>query len=302
MKRLRHLLEAALLFFALGVFRVLPPDAASNLGGWIGRTLGPRFGISRRAYGNLALAMPELSPQEAERIVRGMWDNLGRVAAEYPHLETITNPDSGRVEIIGAEPVQALAATRSAGILASAHLANWEVMPVVAAQNGIDLTAIVREPNNPWVRPVLHRLRGVAGGVRVPKGKTGAKVSIDVLKDGHVLGLLVDQKLNEGAAIPFFGTDAMTATAPAQLALRFECPLIPVRIERTGPARFRVTCYPPVAAPDTGDRQEKVLAMTRALNQHLEAWIREYPEHWLWIHRRWPDQARRAALAEVAAV
>lgn len=300
MKRLRHLLEAAGLFLALGLFRTLSPDTASNLGGWIGRAVGPRLGVSRRARGNLALAMPELSPEAVERIVRGMWDNLGRVAAEYPHLGTIANPANGRVEIVGFERVRALAEPGPGGLLASAHLANWEVLPVAAAQNGIHMTGIVREPNNRLIRPTLDRLRGVAGGARIPKGKAGAKEAIDVLKNGRVLGILFDQKLNEGAPLPLFGVNAMTPTAPAQLALRFNCPLIPVRIERTGPARFRVTSYPAIETPESGDRQEKVLAVTRALNQHLEAWIRARPAEWLWIHRRWPDQARRLALAEAA--
>lgn len=296
MKKVRHMLEAATLFLALGLFRALPPDAASNLGGWIGRTLGPRHGVSRRARGNLALAMPELSAREVERIVRDMWDNLGRVAAEYPHLDTIANAASGRVELVGVDQVRGLAEAGRAAVLAGAHLANWEVLPVAAAQNGIDMTSIVREPNNPLVRPVLDRLRGVAGGTRVPKGKAGAKEAIDVLRDGRVLGILFDQKLNEGVPVPFFGIEVMTATAPAQLALRFKCPLIPVRIERVGSARFRVTVYPPIPLPDTGDRQDRVLAATRALNERLEEWIRERPAEWLWVHRRWPDEARRVAL------
>lgn len=299
MKKVRHMLEAATLFLALGLFRTLPPDAASNLGGWIGRTLGPRHGVSRRARGNLALAMPELSASEVERIVRDMWDNLGRVAAEYPHLDTIADPASGRVELVGVDQVRGLAEAGRAAVLAGAHLANWEVLPVAAAQNGIDMTGIVREPNNPLVRPVLDRLRGVAGGVRVPKGKAAAKEAIDALKGGRILALLFDQKLNEGVPVPFFGTEAMTVTAPAQLALRFGCPLIPVRVERIGPARFRVRAYPPIPLPDTGDRPDRVLAATRALNECLEEWIRDRPAEWLWVHRRWPDEARRAAFKAV---
>lgn len=295
MRRLRYMLEALGLIIGLAILRRLTPDAASNMGGFIARNLGPRLPVSERARRNLRLAMPELSEARRAEVLRGVWDNLGRTVAEYPHLGAITKLETGRVEWIDMEPVRRLAESHGAGILCSAHLANWEIMPVVAAQNGIDMTIIVREPNNPFVRGIVDRMRGVAGGARTPKGESGAKESIKVLRDGRVLGVLFDQKLNRGLAIPFFGVDAMTAAAPAQLAVRFGCPLILVRIERTGPARFRLTAEGPLELPDSGDRQQDTIALTRRMNEILEGWIRDHPEQWFWLHRRWPDAAYREA-------
>jgi KDO2-lipid IV(A) lauroyltransferase len=297
MKRLRYALEAVGLGLALVVLRPLSPEAASNLGGFLGRTIGPHLRFSDRARQNLRLAMPGLPDSEIARIIRGMWENLGRVVAEYPHLGRITAPDSGRVVLQDMEPVLRLRDCKGPGILASAHVANWESLPVAAAQNGVDMTSIVREPNNPYVRSAIDRMRGVAGGGRVPKGEAGAKQAIKVLREGGVLAMLFDQKLNRGIPVPFFGVEAMTAAAPAQLALRFRCPLIPVRIERTGPARFRVTSHPPLTLPDSGDKKADVERVMRDLNAILEDWIRARPEHWLWLHRRWPDEAYRAARA-----
>ncbi|MFQ5775328.1 MAG: lysophospholipid acyltransferase family protein [Kiloniellaceae bacterium] len=291
MRRLRFALEALGLILAVGIVRLLPPESASNLGGFVGRTVGPRLRVTRRAERNLRLALPDTPEAHVARIIRGMWDNLGRVLAEYPHLRRITAPDSGRVVWVDMEPVRALRDQKKPGILASAHLANWEIMPVAAAQYGLDMTIIVREPNNPFVRSMLDRLRRVAGGGRTPKGKSGAKEAIAVLGAGRVLGLLFDQKLNEGIPVPLFGVEAMTPTAPAQLALRFRCPLVPVRIERTGPARFRVTSHAPLELPDSGDRQADVARAMRELNRILEDWIRARPEEWLWLHRRWPEAA-----------
>jgi KDO2-lipid IV(A) lauroyltransferase len=281
-------LEAIGLFLGLGLFRLLPMDAASNLGGWLGRTLGPHLPVTRWARRNLRLAFPDKPGPEIEAIVRGMWDNLGRTASEYPHLGRITVPESGRVEVIdlsGPPPVQERVRP---GILVSGHLANWEVLPVVACRLGLDLVGIARLPNNPLVRPLIDRLRGVAGGARISKGAEGAKQAIALLRGGGTLGILADQKMNDGIEADFFGRPAMTAAGPAQLALALDCPLVPARIERLGAARFRMTFYPPLARPATGDRQHDVAVLTAALNRLLEEWIGERPQDWLWLHKRWP--------------
>ncbi len=299
MKRLRYLIEALALRLAFTLLGWLPVDAASNLGGWLGRHIGPRLPVSARARRNLRLVFPEQSAAETERIVAGMWDNLGRVAAEYPHIGEIAAPGSGRIDWIDTAPVRAMRAgggddgrdRGTAGILVSAHLANWEVMPAAAIQRGLDMTIIVREPNNPFVRPLIERARGVAGGVRASKGLPGAKAAVGALRQGQVLGLLYDQKLNDGISVPFFGIEAMTPAAPAQLALRFGCPLVPVRVERIGPARFRLASFDALALPQSGDRQADTIAVMTTLNEILEAWIRDRPEQWLWLHRRWPEAA-----------
>ncbi len=293
MKRLRHVFEALGFVAAVAVLRLLSVDAASNLGGFLGRGLGPRLPVSARARRNLRLAFPDKGAAEIERIVRGMWDNLGRVAAEYPHLDRITSVESGRVTLVDTDAVLALGDNKEAGVLAGAHLANWEVLAGVATQHGIDMTIVVREPNNPLVRPLIDRLRGVAGGGRAPKGVAGAKKAFEVLRSDRILGLLIDQKTNDGIPVPFFGTEAMTTPAPAQLALRFGCPLVPVRIERTGAGRFRVTSHAPLDSPGTGNRQEDAARLTAELNRILEGWIRAKPEDWLWLHRRWPEAAYR---------
>ncbi len=300
MKRLRYLIEALALRVVLALLGLLPVDSATNLGGFLGRHNGPRLPASARARRNLRLAFPEKSAAERARIVAGMWDNLGRVAAEYPHIGEITAPESGRIDWIDTAPVRAMRDRGTAGILVSAHLANWEVMPAAAIQRGVDMTIIVREPNNPLVRPLIERLRGVAGGVRAPKGLPGAKAAVGALRQGQVLGLLYDQKLNDGISVPFFGIEAMTPAAPAQLALRFGCPLVPVRVERLGPARFRLASFEALALPQSGDRQADTIAVMTTLNEILEAWIRDRPEQWLWLHRRWPEAAYRQAESGVA--
>lgn len=290
---LRHPLEALGVALVLGAFRLLPPAAASDLGGALGRALGRRAGVTRRARRNLALALPELTGRERERAVRAMWDNLGRVAAEYPHLGRICAPAAGRVEVAGLEHLEPCRRGAPA-VLAGGHLANWEVLAVTGDLLGLDLTGIVRAPNNPLVHRLLQRLRGAGGGLRAPKGTEGARAVLATLKRGGVVAMLVDQRMSDGAPVAFFGHEAMTATAAAELALRFACPLHPVRVERTGPARFRITVEAALEHP-AGPRHAAAAALMAAMNRRLEAWIRERPGEWLWIHRRWPEAAYRGA-------
>ena len=305
MKRIRYLFEAVALRVAVTLLGWLPVDAASNLGGFLGRHIGPHLPVSARARRNLHLAYPEISAAEKARILAGMWDNLGRVAAEYPHIGEIAAPESGRIEWIDSAPMRAMRADRGgneganeggrAGILVSAHLGNWELLAAAMTLHGLDMTGIVREPNNPFVRPLITRLRGVAGSVQIPKGAQGAKAAFAALRQGRVIGVLCDQKMNDGVAAPFFGIEAMTATGPARLALRLGCPLVPIRVERVGPARFRLTSFEALALPDSGDRQADTIAVMTAINENLESWIRDKPEQWLWLHRRWPEAAYRQA-------
>ncbi|HMB77343.1 MAG TPA: lauroyl acyltransferase [Kiloniellaceae bacterium] len=293
-RHLRYPLEALGLKIAIVLLRSLSVERASDLCGWLGRSIGPRLGITHRAEGNLARAFPDMPRAERDRIVRDMWDNLGRVVGEYAHLQAIAAADSGRVDCVGLEHIDPLLHGKAPGILVSGHLANWEILPAVATREGLAMTNIVREPNNPLVRGTLAALRGFAAGQSIPKGPEGAKRAVKVLQNDGVLGLLIDQKMNQGIAVPFFGQPAKTAPAVAQLALRFRCPIYPARVERLGPARFRLTCYPPLALPDSGDRQADVLQVMTALNEMLEGWIRARPAEWFWLHRRWPKDRRPA--------
>ncbi len=282
-----HRLEAAVAYAFFSLFRALPLDRASALGGWIGRTAGPWLPGSRTARRNLAAAFPAMDHAARETVVRAMWDNLGRTFAEYPHLAEIA---AARVEIVGIERFQALRDDGIGCVFVSGHLANWEVLAGASRALGIELAVVFRAPNNPIVGRLLSRLRGVATSIQIPKGPDGARRLIRVLAEGGHAGLLIDQKMNDGIPVPFFGRDAMTAPAAAQLALRFGLPLVPVRTERLGGARFRVTVAAPLETPSTGSRADDARAVMARLNSLLEAWIRERPAEWLWVHRRWPEE------------
>jgi KDO2-lipid IV(A) lauroyltransferase len=290
LRHLRYRLEAGAILVCYGLLRLLPLDLASALGGFVARAIGPRLRLSDRARRNLRRFLPELDDVARERAVVEMWDNLGRLAAEYPHLDDIYSGGlSPRVEMTGYEHVRAAEAAGRPVIFYGAHLANWELGAMLTTRFSTPVHIVYREANNRYVEALFRARRTRTAGGMIPKGKKGARMAMEALRKGDWLGMLVDQKMNDGLAVPFFGVDAMTPPALATLALRFDCAVIGARLERLGGARFRITLNPPLELPRTGDRAADQYAIMRAVNAEMESWIRARPGQWLWLHRRWPD-------------
>jgi len=279
---------AAVIF---GLIRILPPRFTSALGGWLARTIGPHLRITERAVRNLQQAFPEKTETDITVIIGDMWENLGRTAAEYANVSFINVYDpSGPVEVIGAEYIDLLRDDNKPGIFFSAHIGNWELAPLATAQRGLILDQIYRAANNRMVEWLFKHRQATISGELIAKGPQGARQLLKSLQNGRHLGMLVDQKMNDGIPVPFFGRDAMTAPALAELALRYDCPVVPARVERLGGMRFRLTIEPPLEFTPTGDRHTDVAAMMALVNQRLETWIRDTPAQWLWLHNRWPDE------------
>lgn len=282
---IRYGVEAVLAYSLYGIFRCLPFPWASGLGGWLGRVIGPQLSVSNRARKNLHIAMPELDNKQREAVIRGMWDNLGRVMGELPHMKRLTGKKYQKyVEIVGWGQIHKAAAAGRGFIIFSGHLGNWELAPHTAAEGGYPLVLVYRPANNPWVNRLIRKSRQGRHNKLFPKGKEGAREVLKGLKNKEAVGMLVDQKMNEGIAIPFFGHDAMTAPAIAEFAKKFHVPLLPARVERLGGAQFRVTIYPSLDIP-----RKSVEEIMTEVNGLFESWIRERPEQWFWLHRRWPE-------------
>lgn len=277
-------LEGASVYVAHALFSLLPLDAASALGGLVGRSLGRYFPGTKRALANLRLALPELTDAERARIVVGMWDNLGRTMAEYPHLAHIARE---RVEVIGLEHFRAIAEDGKSGFVVSGHISNWEVGFMMPRALGVDVALVFRVPNNPHSAKLLERLRAGVSTTRLPKGASGAREMLKAIGEGKHVLMLLDQRLTNGVTAPFFGLPAATPAAAASLAIRRGLPFQPYRLERLRGARFRLTVPPPMIPRDTGDREADTAELMTRFNAMMESWIRERPEQWLWQHRRW---------------
>jgi len=289
-RRVQDWTEGLFARLAFAFFRLLPLDAASALGGALTRGIGPLLGISKRARLNLRRALPDLTDADVRRIVRGMWDNLGRVVAEYPHLgEFKLYEAGGRVTVEGFREIVDARGPKTRFIFFSAHFGNWEIATLAATQAGLNVIEIYRAANNPFIDELINEARGVVGSELVPKGSIAARRAIGALAEGRHICMLVDQKINDGIPVPFFGRDAMTAPALARLALRYDCVVLPCRVERVRGATFHFVADPPIKLPQTGDTQADVKQLMTAVNAAVEGWVRRRPEQWFWLHRRWPD-------------
>ena len=287
--------ETLLVGGLMGFFKLLGPVRASNCGGAMLRLIGPRLPSHQFALQNLELIFPDWTQPERDRTARDAWENLGRVLGELVHLPQIATltPSGVGMELVNGEAISSALANPAPAIFVSAHLANWEILLSLGNQMGGEIGGIYRAPHRPGVTRLLNRARYLAARHAYPlfpKGARGGRDALAYLRKGGKLGMLMDQKLNDGIAVPFMGHDAMTASALARFALRFNCAVVPFHAERLGPARYRMVGEAPRYAKDTGDSEADVLGFTAEINRLIESWIRARPGEWLWMHRRWPKQ------------
>lgn len=305
-RQFRYWLEAAAFFAVIGFFRLFSIDRASAIGGFIGRNIAGRTYLSRRPLRNLRASWPEKSESELAEILRAMWDNLGRVMAEYAHLDRFSwNGPNPRITVSGAEYFDAAKKSGKGIILFSGHFANWEILPIPAREFGLTGGEIVRHANNPIVARWLEALRSRIGMPEQISKAQGTGRVFTLLRNGEAIMLLADQRASEGILVPFFGRDAFTTPAPAILALRLGVPIVPVANRRTGGAHFHMQIYPAIEPPNTGDRGRDVQLMTTAMTRWIEDRVRDAPGQWLWVHKRWVKEnapLRKRSLAQSDAI
>jgi KDO2-lipid IV(A) lauroyltransferase len=289
LRTLRYGAEAGAVFFLMGFFRLFPLDLASSLGGWMGRKVFSRLPPDKIARANLKAAFPEKSATEIEAILSGMWDNLGRTVAEYPHLRKFTRIGPGtRIETVGTNLVEQAVADGRGVLFLSGHLANWEMMPISGELHGLEGATVVRHPNNPYVARWIARQRARKGPKEQIGKHSGARRIFAQLRAGKVIYMLVDQRNDEGIAVPFFGQGAMTTPVPAALALKLGARILFARNQRLGrAARFRVSVREAPLFRPSGDEAADTRLLTEIITAEVEAMIRLDPSQWLWIHKRW---------------
>jgi KDO2-lipid IV(A) lauroyltransferase len=280
----------ALAYDALaGLARIFPIDAVSDFGAGLAARLGPLTSSHRVAEINLRTAFPEKSDVEIAELLAEQWRHVGRWAAEFPILDRIL-ADPGRVEVVGAERLDAIRDGAGPVVFISGHFSSFEIMPAVIIRAGIACQITYRATNNPHVDARIRASR-FRYGVRLfaPKGSDGARELLRALSRGESVALMNDQKFNGGIEAPLFGVPAHTAPGPSSFALRFGIPLQPMSVQRVGKARFRVVVHDPIRLTDTGDRTADIEAGVRTVNAFMEARIRERPAEWFWVHKRWPN-------------
>lgn len=283
------LLEACFFAALLLLARLLPADMASAAGKRVLMWIGPRQAKHRKVEENLRLAFPEKSPAEIDAISRAVWGNVGALMAEYGHLEDICRRGPGeRLETVVKGDIEAFREHGRAGIFVTAHLANWELCAPAVRRYTPSVTAVYTPLQNPWLDRILAKRRESLG-CHLIKRDESMRSLIRELHEGRSIGLVIDQRVDSGRAIPMFGIDKLTTLVPARLALRHGYELIPIRAERLEGARFRMTFYPPVRPDDPGATEiEQAVQMMTKVNALFEQWIRERPWDWFCSKRRFP--------------
>jgi len=283
--------EGMLLYLFWLVVRPMSPQHASASGRMLVRRLGPKTHKHRQMKRNLALAFPELDKQQCESLARDVWGNFGAVMAEYPHLNTLTAGGSPPfVKLVMDKNTRAIFEEKRPAIYVSAHIGNWELVASTIAKSGTPLSVIYGPQSNPVLERMLQKQRRSLG-CRLISKKHAIRQLVREIRSGRSVGLLPDQRVDSGKPVPFFGCDAPTTTSPAWLALKLNCPLIPVQVERTGNARFRAVFHQPILTGGKSDEHTDPLQVTEDLNHLFESWIRKRPDQWLCMKRRWLTDA-----------
>lgn len=291
----RFLLELGAIRFYRAISWPFSVDWNSRVAGRVARVIGPLLPVSNVARAQLRAAFPEKSEQERDAILRGVWDNLGRTFSEYLFFDRIWDmgpeekPTTTRLEIVGQEVFFQLRDDGLPCLGFTSHLANWEIPAIGAAAHGLDIGIIYRAPKNPYVARLLQRVRAGRMGHIIDASFGAPALALGAIKQGRHVGMLVDIFSLSGVPIPFFGRPARTVPTIARLVREVPCPVVGVRVERLDGVRFRITVTPPLTVPRTDDPKADERALLTEINRILEGWIRERPEQWNWLHRRWRD-------------
>ena len=282
---------AQIIFLALKLLRLIPMDIALRLFERSARWLGPKTGRHKVALDNLAIAFPEKTPAEREKIAIESWAQIARGIVEYGYLDRIFDLEDdrgeGRIEVKNPEQFHKLRKDDLPAIIFTGHLGNFELLPMAAEKFGLDLQSLFRAPNNKYTAAKIAQARKQVAPNLVASGKGASFQLMSALERGSHVGVLVDQKFRRGIQVPFFGRNAPTNTLLAKLARRYDCPVHGARCIRLPNGRFRLEVTEEIVLPRTPEGEVDIRGTTELITRVIEGWVREYPEQWLWIHRRW---------------
>jgi len=284
----------ALTFGLLRTARYFDPVKTADLFGRITRRIGPMLREDRIGRANLTAAFPEKSPEEIETILAGVWDNLGRLGAEFAHLDHIwehdpAHPELSRIEIQQRthELFAQLRLDGKPALIFFCHLGNWELPAVAAVAHGLDAAILFRRPNSASANRIIEELRQVKMGTLIPAGRDAPFKLAEALQNGQHVAIQVDQWFTNGVEVTFFGRKTRANPTLARLLRQIECPIHGVRIIRLPGHRFRAELSEEVPPVRDATGQIDIQGTMQAITSVVEGWVREYPDQWLWLHRRW---------------
>lgn len=290
--KVRDWIVAQFVFGLLKLIRLIPIKKAGSMFESFARWLGPKIWRHKVVMENLAIAFPEKSLEERKQLASDAWAQMARTLLEYIYLDEIFDlevemQESDRIEILNGEIFQKLRDDGLPGILFTGHIANFELLPMVAAKFGLQIKSLFRKPNNAYAASHVADARKELNKNLIPSGAGASFHLMSALERGEHVGLLVDQKFRRGIKVPFFGKDASTNTLLAKLARRYDCPVHGARTVRLPDGRFRLEITDELVLPRDKNGDVDIRGTTELITSVIEGWVREYPDQWLWMHRRW---------------
>jgi len=286
MTDIKYFFQFLFIFILFLIFKLLGLKYSSILSSKIFKTLGPFFRSNDISHSNLSKAFPHLDNNERKKIINKMWENYGKIFAEYLFLKDfrLSKNFSERIIIENKNEINLIKEEAKPVIFISGHFNNFELMAMYIEKSGIDLAAIYRPLNNKFLNPIMENIRkNYICKKQIKKGIAGTKDLLKYFKNGHSVALMIDQRVSEGIHSEFFNQKALTTTIPAQFVKKFNAKIVPVYIERIGESRFKIKFYKSIKF-SSNDTLESI---TLSLNILLEEMIKKNPEQWIWSHNRW---------------
>lgn len=306
LKRTGNAVVGAVAVGLLKGLRLVNYDTMANVGGWFMRTIGPLLRENRIARDQLTAAFPQKTPAEIETILRGTWDNLGRMGAEFAHLDRLWDFDpekpnkNGRIQLneVDIERFRTLLYDGKPALLFAAHLANWELPAICAATYKFDSAVLYRRPNNKRLNAWITEKRAASMGELISTGLEAPVKILKALERGAHVGMLVDQYYVRGVEVTFFGRKTRANPLIARLAQHVDCPIHGARIVRLPGNRFRAELTDEIKPARDADGKIDIVGTMQVIMNVIEGWVREHPEQWLWQHRRWrPEDDQSSSIS-----
>tara|TARA_E500000331_G_scaffold10060_1_gene9325 strand:- start:990 stop:1850 length:861 start_codon:yes stop_codon:yes gene_type:complete len=285
MKIIKYFFQFIFIIIFFSLFKILGLKFSSALGGKIFEIIGPLFRSKKLIHSNIKKAFPDINLKKLNQMTKLMWNNYGRVFAEYMFIKDFRLDKSGStIKIEGQEILDKIKTEGKPVVFVSGHLSNFELMAMHIEKSGIKLSAIYRPLNNIFLNRIMERIRKkYICKNQIKKGVGGMKKLISLKKNNYSTALMIDQRVTQGIASNFFNQKALTTTVPAQLVKKYKIPVVPIFIERINDINFNIV----VKKPINFDDKKSIGDITDKLNYVLEQMIIYKPEQWIWSHNRW---------------
>ena len=285
MSKIKYFFQFIIIIFMFFIFKILGIRLSSYIGGKIFQFIGPLFRSRKLIESNIQKAFPTIDQQKQSKIIVAMWNNYGRVFAEYMFIKDFRNNQlSNNIIIEGKEILENIKKNNERVVFISGHFSNFELMAMEIEKFGIKIAAIYRPLNNIFLNSIMEKIRKkYICKNQLKKGIGGLKELIKLNKNGHSTALMIDQRVSQGIKSNFFNEKAFTTTIPAQLVKKFDIPIVPIFIERFDEIKFRIKIQKPVYF----SKNNSTDSITERLNEILENMILKNPYNWIWSHNRW---------------